>query len=89
MLRLLRAILAIVLAVAVQYVDGNKRNGYISELVNDDDVFFSRGEGNNSVLSCVYENCFYNSFDSALASNTLINITSDVILSLLIETSHL
>ena len=62
----------------VQYVDGNQRIVYVSELAD------SHNEGD----CCVYENCTCNSLDHALAnltSNVLINITTDVALSSLIK----
>ena len=90
MFQSLRIILAIALAVEVQHVNGDKRNGS-SELLSAEDINFG-GEGNNFVSSCVYENCSYNSFDNAMAnltSNIVIDITSDVMLSLFIKRSDL
>ena len=79
------------LAVVGQYVDSNQMIVHISELISDND-FFNNGEDDNSHICCVYGNCTCNSLDHALAnltSNVLINITTDVMLSSLIETSGL
>ena len=75
----------------IQYVVGDQRKIVnVSQLIGDED--FSSSEYNNSHICCVYGNCTCNSLDHALAnltSNVLINITTDVTLSLLIERSAL
>ena len=75
----------------VQYVVGDQRKIVnVSQLIGDEE--FSNGEYNNSPVCCVYGNCTCNSLDHALAnltSNVLINITTDVTLSSLIERSDL
>ena len=80
------------LAVVVQCTEGNQRIVHVSELISDDEDFFNNGEDDNSHICCVYGNCTCNSLDHALAnltSNVLINITTDVMLSSIIERSHL
>ena len=82
MLSLLRTTLVVLIAVAVNYVNGNQRVIYINEL--------NSGEGD--LVCCVYGNCSCNSLDHALASLTsdvLINITTDVTLSSLTKASNL
>ena len=91
MLLLSRVSLAIVLAVVVQCVDGDQRIIYVSKLFSDDENFFTSGEGDISLTCCVYGNCSCNFLDHALAnltSNTLINITTDVMLSSLVKISN-
>ena len=81
-----RIMLAMILAVVVQYVDGNQRIVHVSDSITS-------GEDDNShILCCVYGNCSCNSLDHALAnltSNVLINITTDVMLSSLVRASDL
>ena len=82
------------LAVVVHYVVGDQiKIVQVSELISyEDDFSNTSGEYNNSYICCVYGNCTYNSLDHALAnltSNVVINITTDVTLSSLIETSDL
>ena len=79
-------------AVVVQCSKGYQRIVYVSELISDDEDFFINGEGNNSHICCVYGKCTCNSLDHVLTnltSNVLINITTDVKLSSLIERSDL
>ena len=94
MLPLTRIKLALILVVAVQWVKGNKKIVHVSELISDGEGFFdnANGEDDNSHVCCVYGNCSCNSLHLALVhltSNVLINITTDVMLSSLIKTSHL
>ena len=94
MLALTRIKLAVILVVAVQYVEGNQKIVHVSELINDGEGFFAsaNGEDDNSLVCCVYGNCSCNSLHFALAhltSNALINITTDVMLSSLIKIFHL
>ena len=95
MLPLTRIKLTVILVVAVQYVEGNQKIVHVNELISDGEGFFAsaNGEDDNSLLvCCVYGNCSCNSLHLALAhltSNILINITTDVMLSSLIKTSHL
>ena len=81
-----RIMLAMILAVVVQYVDGNQRIVHVSDSITS-------GEDDNShILCCVYGICSCNSLDHALAnltSNVLINITTDVMLSSLVRASDL
>ena len=75
----------------VQYCDGNQRVVHVSELISDDIDFITSGEDD---ISCVYGNCSYSSLYHALAnlnntSNVLINITTDVTLSSLIEVLYI
>ena len=81
------------LVVVVPCFEGNQRITHVSELISDDEGFFTNGEYNNShILCCVYGNCTCNSLDHALAnltSNVLINIATDVTLSSLIKASDL
>ena len=79
----------VILAVVVQYIDGNQKIVHVSELISDG---FASGEDDNNLMCCVYGNCSCNSLDQALAnlaSNVLINITTDVTLSSLISISNL
>ena len=84
--------IATLLAIIVQYAVGDQiRIVHVSELISDDEDFFTNGK-DNSHICCVYGNCSCNSLDHALAnltSNLLINITTDVTLSSLIERSDL
>ena len=91
MLLLSRVMLAMILAVVIQYVNGNQKIIHVSELISEKG-FFPSIENDNSNICCVYGNCSCNSLDHALAnltSNFLINITSDVTLSSLIEVSDI
>ena len=76
--------LAIISAITVE---GGQRIVHVSELISDN------GLSNDSDFTCcVYGNCSCNSFDIALASLTsdiLINITTDVTLSLIVKQSDL
>ena len=92
MLSLFKTSLLIILAVQLQYVDGNQRIVHVSELVSDDEDFLTSGEDDNSLTCCVYENSSCSSLDHALAnltSNVLINITTDATLSSLVTVSDL
>ena len=83
MLRLSRMILGIILAVVIQFVNGYQNIIHVSELVSEESFIASD-------KCCVYGNCSCNSLDHALAnltSNTLINITTDLILSSLVTAS--
>ena len=78
-----RISVAICLAVIITFVNGNQTIVHVSELF---------GEARINTSCCVYGNCSCNSLDYALAnltSNVLINITTDVTLSLLIKPSNL
>ena len=84
--------LAIILVAVAPCSVGNQRIIHVSELISDDEGFFTNDEDDNSHLCCVYGNCTCNSLDHALAnltSNVLINITTDVTLSSLIKRSGL
>ena len=77
------------LVIAFQCVDGDQRIMHVSELISDDEDFFT---DDTSLMCCVYGNCSCHSLDQALAnltSNILINITTDVTLSSLIKISGL
>ena len=91
MLLFSRITLFIVLAVVVQCVGGDQRIIHVSELFSDED-FLTSGEADSSLTCCVYGNCSCNSLDHTLAnlttSNVLVNITTDVMLSLLVEVSN-
>ena len=80
------------LAVVVQFTKGNQRIVYVSEIINDDEDFFTNGEDDSNHVCCVYRDCPCSPFAHALdnlTSNVLINITTDVTLSSLIERSDL
>ena len=80
-----------ILGVVVQYVDGNQRIFYVSELVSDNKDSVTSGEDDNNLACCVYGNCscsLNHALDN-LTSNVLINITTDVTLSSLVTASHL
>ena len=81
------------LAVVFQHVDGYQRIVHVSELISDNEDFFTNGENDNShILCCVYGNCTCNSLDHALAnltSSVLINITTDMTLFSLVKRSGL
>ena len=58
----------------------------------DDEDFFTSGDVDGNLMCCVYGNCSCNSLDHALAnlsSNVVINITTDMMLSSLINASNL
>ena len=76
------------LVIAFQCVDGNQRIMHVSEVISDGEDFFTGGTS-LMIMCCVYGNCSCNSLDQALANNVLINITTDVTLSLLIKVSGL
>ena len=85
-------ILVIILAIVIQCVDGNQRIMQVSELLSDDEDLYGSGEDNSSLSCCVYGNCSCTSLDHALAhltNNVMINITTDVMLSSLIEVTGL
>ena len=84
--------LVIVLAIVIQCVDTNQRIVQVSELLNNREDLYGSSEDNSSLSCCVYGNCPCNSLDHALAhltNNVMINITTDVMLSSLIEVSDL
>ena len=84
--------LVIVLAIAIQYAEGNQRIVQVSELLNNREDLYGSSEDNSSLSCCVYGNCPCSSFDHALSnltSNVMINITTDVMLTSLIEVSGL
>ena len=85
--------LAIVLvSLVVQLVDGSQRIVYVSEPISDDKDLSTSGDGDSNLMCCVYGNCSCNSLDHALAnlaSNVLINITTDVMFTALINASNL
>ena len=92
MISLIKTSLLIILAVQLQYADGNQRIVHVSELISDHEDFFTSGEDDNSLICCVYGNCSCSSLDHALAnltSNVLINITTYVTLSSLVRVSDL
>jgi len=100
MLLLSRITVVIVLTIVIHYVDGNQRIVHVSEIISDDEDFFTSGDGsgdgsgdaNSSLTCCVYGQCSCHSFYHAMAnltSNVLINITTDVMLSSLIKASDL
>ena len=85
-------IVIILVSLVVQLVDGNQRIVYVSESISDNENFFTSGDGDGNLMCCVYGNCSCTSLDHALVnltSNVLINITTDVTLSSLINTSNL
>ena len=85
--------LAIVLvSLVVQLVDGSQRIVYVSEPISDDEDLSTSGDGDSNLMCCVYGNCSCNSLDHALAnlaSNVLINITTDMMFTRLINASNL
>ena len=92
LLLLSRIALVVVLALVVQYVDGNQRIVYVSKPFSEDGDKFPKYGNVNTLLCCVYGNCSCHSFDDALdnlTSNVMLNITTDVMLSLLIKASSL
>ena len=69
--------LAMILAIVIQFVNGYQNIIHVSELVSEESFIASD-------KCCMYENCSCNYLDHALAnltSNTLINITTDLTLS--------
>ena len=84
---------ALVLVLAVQFVDGNQRIVHVNEMLDDDeDYLTSASGGDDNHICCLHGNCSCNSLDLALAyltSNVMINITTDVTLSSIIEASDL
>ena len=85
-------IVIILVSLVVQLVDGNQRIVYVSESISDNEDFFTSSDGDGNLMCCVYGNCSCNSVDHALAnltSNVLINITTDMTLSSLINVSNL
>ena len=85
MLPLSRMMLVMILAVVVKFVNGYQNIVHVSEL-NSEESFMA------SDKCCAYGNCSCNSFYHTLANltnNTLINITTDVTLSLLVRVSDI
>ena len=83
MLPLSRMMLAMILAVVVQSVNGYQTTIHVSESISEE---------SDSDKCCVYGNCSCSSLDRALAnltSNTLINITTDMTLSSLVTASDI
>ena len=95
MLSLLGVLLAISLAstVVAQHFGDSYRILNISELISDDgSTLSSSGDFKDLNICCVDGNCTCNSLEYALVhltSNVLINITSDVTLSSVVEVSNL
>ena len=82
----------ILVSLVVQLVDGSQRIVYVSEPNSDVDDLSTSGDGDGNLICCVYGNCSCNSLDHALAnlaSNVLINITTDVMFTTLINASNL
>ena len=82
MFLILRILLAIILALLVQYADGNQRTVHVSD----------RSDDSSACCGPQYVNCSCNSLADALGylgSNVLINITTDVNFSSLIKKSDL
>ena len=92
MLLLPGIVLALMLALEGQYVDGNQFEKIVQVSGYDDNSYSSgSGESDNNSICCVYGNCTCNSLDHALenlASNVLINITTNAMLSSLINVSE-
>ena len=90
---LLVTLAIILVSLVIQLVDGSQRIVYVSEPISDDEDNSTSGDGDSNLMCCVYGNCSCNSLDHALAnlaSNVLINITTDVMFTtLLINTSNL
>ena len=92
-------LLAVILTIisgnlVAQFVDGNPRVVFVvsDESTSDNKNFFASGSGDNNLMCCIYGNCSCNSLDYALAnltSNFLINVMTDVLLSLLVNASNL
>ena len=97
MLSVVRVILAILVSVVIQPVDGNQRTVLVSDSISDCNEKPIISDDSDRVSSssscCEYRNRFCNSLDHALAnltSNVRINITTDVTLSVFIKrTSNL
>ena len=93
MLPISRIMLAVMSwAVLAECTEGNQRIVHISELISDDEDFFTNGEDGSSHICCLYGNCTCSSLDHALAyltSNVLINITTNITLSSFIKVSGL
>ena len=67
------------------YADSKQNVLRITELISDDDDFFTNDEDHNSYICCVHGNYSFSSLEQCLAnltSNLLINITTDVTFSL-------
>ena len=89
---LLVTLAIILVSLVVQLVDGSQRIVYVSEPISDHEDLSTSGDGDSNLMCCVYGNCSCNSLDHALAnlaSNVLINITTDVMFTTLINTSNL
>ena len=89
---LLVTLAIILVSLVVQLVDGSQRIVYVSEPISDDEDLSTSGDGDSNLMCCVYGNCSCNSLDHALAnlaSNVLINITTDVMFTTLINASNL
>ena len=89
---LLVTLTIILVSLVVQLVDGSQRIVYVSEPISDDEDLSTSGDGDSTLMCCVYGNCSCNSLDHALvnlASNVLINITTDVMFTTLINASNL
>ena len=89
---LLASLAIILVSLVVQLVDGSQRIVYVSEPISDDEDNSTSGDGDINLMCCVYVNCSRNSLDHALAnlaSNVLINITTDVMFTTLINASNL
>ena len=74
----------LVMILAVEYIDGNKKIIHVSDNATGDD--------DNNEMCCVHGYCSCNSLDQALAnltSNVMINITTDVTLLSLVTASNL
>ena len=85
MLPLSRMILAMILTVVVQFVNGHQNIIHVCKFISEES--FIAG-----IKCCAYGSCSCNSLDDALAnltSNTLINITTDVTLSSLVTVSDI
>ena len=89
---LLVTLAIILVSLVVQLVDGSQRIVYVSEPISADEDNSTSGDGDSNLICCVYGNCSCNSLDHALAnlaSNVLINITTDVMFTTLINASNL
>ena len=85
MLPLTRMMLAMILTVVVQFVNGHQNTVHVSKFISEESFI-------SGTKCCAYGNCSCNSLDHALAnltSNTLINITTDVTLSSLVTASDI
>ena len=83
----------ILVSLVVQLVDGSQRRVvYVGDPISDDEDLSTSGDGDSNLMCCVYGNCSCNSLDhtlASLASNVLINITTDVMFTTLINASNL